>query len=175
VTPHWELEAVVAKQEHDMRSSIVFTLLAVAASTLAAFAQTVNLQPGQYEYTLEMNLGIPEEGQKAVMDAAGFDKQKKLECLTAEDVKDMKNIAQFFAREGEEMNCKMTGVKTTGNKVTFNTTCEEDDVKVTSTTEMTFGTNSFTALTKGKDNEGRVTTIKASAKRIGECPNSWPQ
>ena len=151
-----------------MRRSIVFTLLA-AACTLTALAQTVNLRPGQYEYTLEVNLGIPAEGQKAILDAAGFQKQKKLECLTAEDVKDMKNIAQFFAREGEDMNCKMTGLKTAGNKVTFNTTCEEDDVKVTSTTEMTFSTDSFTGLTKAKDNEGRVTTIKASAKRIGEC------
>lgn len=154
-----------------MRRSIVFTLLAVGA--LAALAQTVNLRPGQYEYTLEMDLGIPAEGQKAVLDAAGFQKQKKLECLTAADVKDVKTFAQSFSHPDlADMNCKISDSKSTGNKMTFNMTCVEDDVRMTMRTEMTFGTDSFTTVTNVIDDKGRVTTAggKMSAKRIGECP-----
>jgi len=150
-----------------MRRSIFFALLVVAACTLTALAQTMSLRPGQYEYTLDMNLGIPAEGQKAVLDAAGFQKQKKLECLTAEDLKDMKNMAH---PELAELNCKISDPKSTGNKMTFTMTCVDDDVRMTMNTEMTFGTDAFTTVTKGKDHEGGVTTAKMSAKRIGECP-----
>jgi hypothetical protein len=155
-----------------MRRSIAFALLIVAAGTLAALAQTVNLRPGQYEYTLDMDLGIPAEGQKAVLDAAGFQKQKKLECLTAADVKEMKTFAQSFAHPDlADMNCKISDTKSTGNTMTFTMACAEDDVRLTMRTEMTFGTDSFTTVTNVTDDKGRVTAPggKMSAKRVGEC------
>lgn len=148
-----------------MRAStalFVIVLLAPAASE----AQ-IAIRPGQYEFTLDMNLGIPAEAPKAVLDAAGFKNQKRLDCITADEVKG--DVSKLFAREAEEQNCKMSGVKTTGNKMTFTTTCEEDGVRTTMSTEMTFGTDSFTGVTKGKDHEGRAISSKMSAKRIGEC------
>jgi Protein of unknown function (DUF3617) len=153
-----------------MRRSIAFTLLAVAAGTLTVVAQTVNLRPGQYEYTLEMDLGIPAEGQKAVLDGAGFQKQKKLECLTAADVKDLKNLSAH--PDLKELNCQMkSDPKWAGNKVTFMMTCAEDDLRMTMITDMTFGTDSFTTVTKVTDDKGRVTAMggKMSARRVGEC------
>jgi hypothetical protein len=129
----------------------------------------VTLRPGQYEYTLELNLPVPAEATGAVLSAAGFDKQKKLECVTPEDVKDANDIPGMFAREmGDE--CKVSDVTTSGNRLSFTATCVDDDVRMTMTSEMTFTADGFTAITKGKDNEGRVSTGRMTARRIGECP-----
>jgi ribosomal protein S13 len=125
------------------------------------------VRPGQYEYTIEMNLGIPTDASKAVLDAAGFQNQKKLECLTADELKG--DIAKLMADElASDDDCKISNVKTTENKLTFTTTCV-GDVQMVMSTEMTFGTDSFSGVTKGKDNEGRVITMKVGARRVGEC------
>lgn len=149
-----------------MRASKIL-LVAILVVPAAAEAQNT-IRPGQYEITAEMDLGIPKEGTNAVMDAAGLKNQKRRECLTADDVKG--DIATMFAREFEEENCKMSNVKTIGNKTTFTTTCVDDDVSMTMTTEVTFGIDSFTTLTKGKTPEGQPTMAKTSAKRVGDCP-----
>jgi hypothetical protein len=145
-------------------SHILFVAMLLAP--VAGEAQNT-IRPGQYAITAEMDLGIPKEGTNAVMDAAAFKNQKRLECLSADDVKG--DIATMFMKEFDEQNCKMSNVKTAGNKVTFTTACVEDDVTMTMTTEVTFGIDSFTTLTKGKTPEGHPTTAKTSAKRVGEC------
>ena len=150
--------------------SLLIALLA-CASFAAASAQ-IQLRPGQYEVTLEMNLaGVPGDAPKAVTDAAGFNKDKRLECITADELKEGKgtDIARLFAREAEESNCKMSDVKTAGNKLTFTTTCVEDDVRMTMQTEMTFGPDSMAGVTTSKDQQGRTSTVKTTAKRVGEC------
>jgi Protein of unknown function (DUF3617) len=142
---------------------LVFLLLA----RIVGAAQPA-IRPGQYEYTIEMNLGgVPADAPNAVLDAAGFDKQKRLECLTADDLKG--DLTQAFTREMEGSNCKMSDVKTTGNRMTFTTTCEEDGIRMVMTNEMTFDADAFTGVMKGKDNEGRVSTVKMTAKRVGDC------
>ena len=145
---------------------------ALMFASLAPVSGQVQLRPGQYEVTLEMNLaGIPTEAQKAVTDAAEFNKNKRLECITAAELKEGKgiDIARLFAREAEEANCKMSDVKTIGNTLTFTTTCVEDDIRMTMNTEMTFGPDSMTGFTTSKDNEGRTSTVKTRAKRVGDC------
>jgi hypothetical protein len=149
-----------------MRATILLVIVLLAPAMGEA---QINIRPGQYEVTLEMNMPIPADAQKAVLDAAGFNKQKRLECFTADDVKDMKNIAQYFTRETEGLGCKIADLKTTGNKLTFNMTCEEDELRMTSTTEMTFGTDSMTSFTRAKYDELGESTVKTSAKRVGAC------
>src|SRR5918999_3415944 len=114
--------------------NILIVVVLLATSVLDA---QIAIRPGQYEYTLEMNMGEAKEAGKAVMDAAGFQKNKRRECLTPDDVKG--DIAQVFAR-GMEMGeeCKMANVKTVGNKLTFTTTCVEDELRMTMSSEMTF-------------------------------------
>jgi hypothetical protein len=138
----------------------------LVTTTVVLGAQTPQIRPGQYEVTIEMNLAIPKEAQKAVTDAAGLDKDTRLECYTADDVKD---FAKFLAREMEEETCKISDLKSAGNKVTFTTTCKEDDIQVMSKTEMTFAGDSFTTATTAKDDKGRISTIKGTAKRVGDC------
>jgi hypothetical protein len=101
------------------------------------------------------------------MDLAGFKNQKTLQCLTAADLKG--DLAQLFAREADELKCTASDIKTAGNRMTFTTTCQEDDIRITMSTEMTFGSDSFTVVSKGKDLTGRMSTSKVSAKRVGEC------
>ena len=123
--------------------------------------------PASTRYTIEMNLGIPADASKAVLDAAGFQNQKKLECLTADELKG--DIAKLMADElASDDDCKISNVKTTENKLTFTTTCV-GDVQMVMSTEMTFGPDSFSGVTKGKDNEGRAITMKVGARRVGEC------
>ena len=148
-----------------MRASNI--LLAVVLLVPAASDAQIALRPGEYEVTLDMDLGLPAEAPKAVMDAAGFKGQKRRECITADDVKG--DVSEWFARETEDQNCKMSNVKTVGSRLTFTTTCEEDDFRMTTNTDLTFGTDSFTGVTTGKDPEGRMTTTKMSAKRVGDC------
>ena len=144
------------------------SLLILAASLATADAQTMP-RPGQYEVTLDMNLAIPAEAQKAILDAAGIKKQKRMECITAEDLKGANDMAAWFAREAAEANCKMSDVKSTGNRLTFTTTCQDDDIRMISTTEVTFDGDSFATSTKATDHDGRVSTVKSTAKRVGAC------
>ena len=145
-------------------------LLVAAMSTSVAAATQISIRPGQYELTVAMKLAIPGEGQKAILDAAGVnDQEKRLECFT-DDVKDAKGLVDLYSRELGSENCKMSDVKTTGNKMTFTLACQEDDVRMTGTTEMTFSTDAFTSFSTMKDADGGVSTVKMSAKRVGACP-----
>jgi hypothetical protein len=117
--------------------------------------------------TLSLELAVPKEASKAVLDAADFTDQKRLECFTADDVKG--GVLKLLNDEAQDANCKTSDVKTTGNRMTFTTTCQEDDIRMTMNTEMTFSGDSFTGITKGKTPDGHMTTSRFSAKRVGEC------
>jgi hypothetical protein len=144
--------------------------MVIALLASATAAAQIAIRPGQYEFTVAMKLAIPAEGQKAIMDAAGLNNpEKRLECIT-DDIKDAKGLVDLYARELGGENCKVSDVKTSGNKVTFALACQEDDVRMTGTTEVTFGTDAFTTFSTMKDGEGRVSTAKISAKRVGACP-----
>jgi hypothetical protein len=137
-----------------MRRSIVFTLFVVAAGTLTALAQTVSLRPGKYETTAEMDFS----GMK-------MQPEKDTQCITPDDLKDFSKLVM----DPEQSGCKASGHKFTANKVTFETERKEDDLQMAGTVEMTFTADSFTGLMTMKDNKGRTTSIKTTAKRTGEC------
>lgn len=147
---------------------VVATVLLVPSASDAQIA----IRPGEYEVEMQMDLGKPggAEAGKAVLDAAGFQKNKRRECITPEDVK-TNDVLKLMAAEMEDANCKMSDKKTVGNKLTFTMNCVEDGMRMRLDTEMTFGTDSFTSVTKGKDPDGRPIVGKATAKRIGECKN----
>lgn len=134
----------------------------------AAVDAQMAIRPGQYEYVVEMNMGAAAEAGKAVVDGAGFEKNKRRDCLTPDDVKG--DIATVFARAMEMGDdCRMSNVKTTGNRLTFTTTCVEDGLRMTMNTDMTFAADSFSGVTTSRDQDGRTTTMKMSARRIADC------
>ncbi len=138
-----------------MRTLRTLAVLGLVAFALPLFAQTVNLRPGKYEVTAEMDM----PGMK-------MPPQKDVQCITAEDLKD---LSKAMIDPEEAKNCKVSNYKVSGNKVTFDTTCEEDGMKMTSTAELTYTRESYTGIMKSKDDKGRVITIRTTAKRIGEC------
>lgn len=129
----------------------------VGECSLATGSAQIQLRPGQYEVTADMDFA----GTKMT--------EKDSDCITAGDLKDFSNISKLFMEADEEKSCKVSDYKVSGNNVTFNSICETDGLKMISTAEMTFATESFTGLMTMKDNKGRTTTIKTTAKRIGEC------
>jgi hypothetical protein len=149
-----------------MRASRIPWALVFFAS--AVTGAQMSIRPGLYEYTIDMHMGDAKQAGKAVMDAAGFQKNTRRDCITPEETKG--SIADVFAR-GMDMGeqCKMSSVKTVGNRLTFTTTCEEDGTRMTLNTDMTFVGDSFSGTTTSKDQSGKVTTMKMSASRIGEC------
>jgi hypothetical protein len=146
-------------------SRIVLGVVLLASSALDGQAV---IRPGQYEYSIEMSMGDAQQAGKAVTDAAGFRKNKRRDCITPSEAKG--DPAQVFAREMDMGDsCKMSNVKTSGNKMTFTTTCAEDGLRMTMNTEMTFAGDSFGGVTTSKDQDGKVMTMKMSAQRIGDC------
>ncbi len=149
-----------------MRVSLI-PLVAVMLVPAAGDAQ-FTIRPGEYEIEMTMDLGSAEgtEGAKAVLDAAGFQKNRRRECIDQVKAND---VMKLMAADMEENNCKMSDNKTVGNKQTFTLTCVEDGQRMVMTTEMTFGADTFSGVTKGKDPDGRPINSKVTAKRVGEC------
>jgi hypothetical protein len=154
--------------EYPMRGS---TIVIVALILLAAVVDAqIAIRPGQYEYLLDMKMTVPKEAAKAVLDAAGFKDQKRLECITADQAQQAKaDVAKFFAQEMELQNCALSDVKIAGNRLSFNSNCVEDGIKMVISTEMTFGANSFTGVSTTKLDGGLLSTTTMTAKRVGEC------
>jgi len=140
-----------------MRARVFFFslfMLPFVASTAAA--QIVNIRPGEYEITVDIQTTQPGAPKGPI---------KRVECVTPEDVKDAANM---FGG-GNVENCKISDVKSTGNKTRFNTTCDEGGRKMTGSSEMTFGNDIVEQTSTMKDDQGRVVTAKLFAKRLGEC------
>ncbi len=148
-------------------STIVIVALVLLAAVVGA---QVAIRPGQYEYVLDMKMTVPKEAAKAVLDAAGFKDQKRLECITPDQAQQAKtDVAKFFAQEMELQNCTLSDVKTAGNRLSFNSNCVEDGIKMVISTEMTFGADSFTGVSTTKLDDGLLSTTTMTAKRVGEC------
>jgi hypothetical protein len=60
--------------------------------------------------------------------------------------------------------CKISGYRSTGNKVSFQTICTEDGVTSETTVEMTFSGDSFTGLAQSTS-KGREMKMRTTAKR----------
>jgi hypothetical protein len=142
-------------KEAIMRARVVF-LFALLFFASTAGAQIVNIRPGEYEVTLDIQTGVADAPRGPI---------KRVECVTPEDVKDAANM---FGG-GNVENCQISDVKSTGNKTRFNTTCVEDGHKMTGSSEMTFGSDTVEQTSTMKDDRGRVVTAKLFAKRLGEC------
>ena len=151
-----------------MRASTV--LIGVVLLAPAVADAQVSIRPGEYEYTVNMQMTVPKEAAKAVLDAAGFKDQKRRECITADQARQAKeDVVKFFAQEMQMENCKMSDVKIGGSALSFISTCVEDGKKMVMNTEMTFGVDSFSGISTMKGDGGLASTTTTTAKRVGEC------
>jgi hypothetical protein len=140
----------------------------LVASSAVGSAQ-IKLRPGEYETTIELNMaGVSREEQQAL---AGLLNQKQIsrQCKTADEVGDAANFAKALAQEGSDLNCKISDTRTSGNKMTFVSTCLQDGERMTSSNEVTFGPDTYTVVMIAKDGADQTSTFKITSKRIGEC------
>lgn len=135
-----------------LRMSIAgVVLLAIVGGASAQ----VQLRPGQYAGTVHMDF------------AGTTMTEQQTDCITAEDLKDFPKKVLMDPDLGS--TCKISNHTISGSKVTFDMSCEEDGLKMTSRVEMTFTPDSYVGVSISKDNRGRTTTLKLSGKRVGEC------
>ena len=82
------------------------------ASAAIAWSQT-SMRPGEYEITVEMQLpGIP-----------GAQKITQMDCLTDEEARDFQSL--IMGEMGGVEGCTFSNVETTGNKITWDTACDD--------------------------------------------------
>jgi hypothetical protein len=140
-------------------------ILGIMLIPIVAIAAQIQLRPGEYEVALEIDRTV----SRGAHYEAGFQKDKKIDCFTADQLKGPTEIAKLFTSEAEEANCTKPDVKTTGNRMTIATSCQDRGVRTASNTEFTFGLDLITIRTDVRDDTGAASTIRITAKRIGEC------
>jgi hypothetical protein len=128
--------------------------LVLGAASLGAQIAPVSMRPGSYEVSAELEFA----GTKTL--------RKTITCITPEMLKDFSKVV---LQAEDEQRCKVSGYRVTGDKVEFTTSCAVADIRMTSKSEITFTTDSFTGLTNAADQAGLATTIRMSGKRVGEC------
>jgi hypothetical protein len=121
------------------------------------FAPSVSLaadsiREGLWEITSKVEMqGMPMEIPPTVMK----------HCYSKADVADQKKV---IARE---QNCKVTDMKTSGNKLSWTMECTGKNA-ATMTGETVFGSDSYTSVMHMKA-QGHNMTTKVKGKRIGDC------
>jgi hypothetical protein len=133
--------------------AIAHVLLLVAATAFAAADQNVNLRPGRYEITTDIEA------------PAKMPQEKNVECITAEDLKNVTNLI------GAELvqDCKMSESKVTGNELAFSGTCDVGGSSWLVTMKMTFASEAFTGVMTATEKGKPFMTVKSSGKRVGAC------
>lgn len=148
----------------------ISTMLSAAALLLPVTAAAQVLVPaGQYEMTVTMAIaGVPGDAQRAVEDAAGVGQgQKRLECFE-KDIADAKALMDMFVREIGD-TCSLSNPRTKGNTFTVAVTCQADGMRMTGTSETTFVPGGFSTVSR-MTIDGGVSTMSATARRVGACP-----
>lgn len=128
----------------------------IAASGLgASSAQTVDLRPGRYAVTVEVEM----PGMK-------MPPEKDVQCVTRED---LKNLSRLAFDEELEKTCKVFDYKATGSKMTFTATCGDSGEPLKMNVDMTLAPESFVGVMKATQQGRPVMTSRVSGKRIGDC------
>jgi hypothetical protein len=124
-------------------------IAAIVLAAASAWGQA-SMRPGQYEITVEMQLpGVP-----------GAQKVTQSDCLSEDEAR---NFQQIIMEEmGGIEGCTFSNVVTSGNKITWDTACDD----VTGTSELTVVNDGFTAVTKMRT-RGTEVTATTSGKWVG--------
>jgi hypothetical protein len=149
-------ESSVKTHQHRARCAAAVAFFAVAALTIPVHGQSLQLRPGKYETTMErsaMGHTLPP--------------LKNVECVTVEDVKNLKGFATRLAQADE--TCTISNYRESREKVTFTSICDEEGVRSTAHAELTLGSESFRLVVESKDDEGVEMTLTLTTRRIGAC------
>jgi len=140
------------------RTILFWGIAMLCAAMAAAPAWGLDVDPGKYEVTVNMEM----EGMPAAMPA-----QTMVQCITAQD--------PVPRASADDQSCQITDMDTRGNTATYTYTivCHQQGAKTESTGEVTFSGDTFegTSTTKmGPAAGGMTVIVKTKGKRIGSCP-----
>jgi hypothetical protein len=133
----------------------IMIVLSVCVATTVVPAWGLDLNPGKFEITAEVEMpGMPR----------GMQAQTITQCLTRQEpVPDASAGAQ---------GCEVTDIKTSGNTVTYTMVCEQQGMKTKSAGEIIYRGDSFEGTTRtamGPQEGGMTITTKIKGSRIGPC------
>jgi len=136
-----------------MKAKLFAALLVLAFAATSAQAGS-GMKDGLWEIatTIEMP-GLPFQPPPVTMN----------HCYTKEDVQDQKKVVPE-----PEGDCKVTSLKTTGSKVTWQIVCTGKNA-AKGEGEITFKGDSAYEGAMKMDTEGMTMTSRYSAKRLGPC------
>lgn len=135
--------------------------LAVAAGgPTLLYAQTVNLRPGNYEFSSVIDMQLPPE-VAAKMGAMLQQPHVTQHCITETD---LEHVSKNINAGHNDQNCKLTERSVSGDEVKFTMQCPNG----TRHFEGTFQSDSFKALMTMTGERGPV-TIRMTARRLGDC------
>jgi hypothetical protein len=131
----------------------------LAASLILSFTATtamgaLQMKEGLWEISTTMEMpGMPFQPPATTIK----------HCYTKEEVQDQKTVVP-----SQDKNCKISDMKTIGNKVTWKMVCTGDNA-AKGEGEMTFkGDTAYSGVMKFSS-EGMNMTSRYSAKRLGPC------
>jgi len=134
-----------------MKKFIIPLLFTLALPVTCLAADT--MREGQWEMVSSMEMpGMP----------MAMPPTKIKHCFTKEDVKDPKKTITT------DKNCKVTDLKQSGNKVTWNMKCTGEHSGEFSG-ETVFKKDAYTSNMK-MQTEGMTMKMQVKAKRLGDCP-----
>jgi hypothetical protein len=139
--------------------------LAAAGLTSALYAQSVGLKPGLYEFTTEIQLP-PDLVAKMPPQALAMMQKPNVrqQCISQGDVDHVsEQLSQGHANQPQ--NCKVLEHSVSGGDVKFTTQCEHN----TAHFEGSFTGDSFQGTVVSTSDKGQTSTVKISARRVGDC------
>ncbi|MBV8202436.1 MAG: DUF3617 family protein [Acidobacteria bacterium] len=137
---------------------------AAASSRAAGAADHPNLQPGNWETTVNMEMsGMP----------AGMPARPPMtftHCIKPDEIKDNQSLAEKMQSNGKS-KCKVSDIKFDNDKLSYSFACESG---ASGSTELVFGGTTYEGTTKmsvpGHHGNGPMTmTQHFKSKRLGDC------
>lgn len=137
-----------------MERKLTTLLCGIALLSLANGAAAAGMKAGLWEITTTTEMpGMPFTPPPTTM----------THCYTAEDVKDQQSVVPQ-----QDGNCKITDLRSSGNKVTWKMVCSGEQ-KGKGSGEITYSGNTAYQGKMKFETEGMTMNSTYKAKRIGEC------
>jgi hypothetical protein len=135
-----------------MKAGVLF---AASSLLIALPAFGLDLKPGKYEITAKVEMaGMP----------GGMPQVTSTQCLTKEN--------PVPNGSADSQDCKVTDMKTDGNKITYAMECDQQGRKMTSSGEMIYEDGSFestSTMKMGPSAGGMAIKSNITGKWVGEC------
>jgi Protein of unknown function (DUF3617) len=143
---------------------IAAALMCAAAISVSLLAQMPGRRDGNWQVTIEMEMaGMPQRMPPMTV----------TQCITKEQASDPSKLVPQApgGRGGLPPDCKMSDMKTEGNKVSWTMKCEGQNA-MTGSGEFTYTADAYTGTMKMNVERGgqpMAMTMKYAGKRLGDC------